>query len=213
MYEDDKLLDDAGHTVTNSFVQNRLAKQRIIQEYSIETETKTNAIEAGQSALLKSIIDSQLALATIFRGASQHMDEEIISEITELRAEVQSTARELESGGDSVLAELKHSEIKVKSLNGNIPLRNPLSSLELCAMTCILILQRPGGVQGGLTSRIAIQRLFTGNVQLRLGNPLQHIVDCGSLSIQTVDSPYSYVASDPNFNILVFFSLSIQTIK
>jgi hypothetical protein len=120
---DDKLLDDAGNTVTNSFVQNRLAKQRSVQEYSIESDTKATSVEAGQSALLNSIIDSQLSLAAVFRDTSRHMEEEIVPEISELRAEIQSSARELESRGDSMLAELKRSEIEVKNIWGTFERR------------------------------------------------------------------------------------------
>lgn len=116
---DDKLLDDAGNTVKNSFVQNRLKKQRSVQEYSIESSGK-NAISdsAQQSALLHSIIESQLNLANAFRENSQHMEREILPEITELRDVARENVHEVEALGDSILAELKRSEVEVKNIWG-----------------------------------------------------------------------------------------------
>ena len=120
---DDNFLDDSGNTVSNSFVQNRLAKRRSVHEYSIESASKAFTAQAGQSTLLNSIIESQLALANIFKESSQHMQEEILPEINEIRADIQASARGLESLGDSMIAELKRSEIEVKNIWGTYDIR------------------------------------------------------------------------------------------
>jgi hypothetical protein len=116
---DDKLLDDAGNSVTFSFLQNRLQMKRSAQEYSIEnTATASSAAEGGQSALLNFVIESQLSLARDFRANAQHMEEEIGPEVSDLRAEIQASSRQLETLGDSIMAELKRSEIEVKNIWG-----------------------------------------------------------------------------------------------
>ena len=117
---DDKLLDDAGNTVTTSFFQNRLAKQRTGVEYSIENASATLASSdaGGTSSLLNSIIESQRALAKMFRDSSKYMEEEIFLEMSEISTEIQTRARKLISLGDNMLAELKRSEIEVTNIWG-----------------------------------------------------------------------------------------------
>jgi hypothetical protein len=117
---DDNLLDDAGNTVKNSFIQSRLQKQRSVQEYSIDTTLKLSSSEVGQSALLSSIIEAQLALANVFKDSSQHTREEILPEIVELKADSKATSTQLETLGDSILGELKRSEIEVKNIWGTL---------------------------------------------------------------------------------------------
>jgi hypothetical protein len=119
MYED-KFLDNQGQTVTNSFVQKRLMNQRQKMEYSIENTSKGShdAGQGGQSSLLTSIIESQLVLASQFNDNSQHMEDEIFSEMIELREETLGRATELETLGDSILAEMKRSETELKKIWG-----------------------------------------------------------------------------------------------
>lgn len=115
---DDKLVDDRGNTVKNSFLQNRLAKQRNAFEYSIENNASEDAGHIGQSMLLDSIVDVQLEIATAFNESSNHLDQEILPEILELTEELQRDSHGLESMGNSILNELKRSEIEVKSIWG-----------------------------------------------------------------------------------------------
>ena len=113
---DDKLLDDAGNTVNNSFLQNRLYKKRNAQEYSIGSNDAS--IESGPSALLKSILDAQIEIAKDFRETSTHVEGEILPEIGDLRQEIQAGLKEFGTLGDSILAELKRSEIELKNIWG-----------------------------------------------------------------------------------------------
>jgi hypothetical protein len=117
---DDKFLDNQGQTVTNSFVQKRLMNQRQKNEYSIENSSKglNDTGHGGQSELLNSIIESQLVLASQFNDNSQHMEDEIFSEIIELRVETLARATELETLGESILAEMKRSETELKKIWG-----------------------------------------------------------------------------------------------
>ncbi len=120
---DDKLLDDSGNTVNNSFLQNRLYKKRNSQEYSIEAQD--SFAESGQSALLNSILEAQVHLANSFRESSNHIEEEILPELFELRADIQASAREYETKGDSILAELKRSEIELRNIWGKFYFMSP----------------------------------------------------------------------------------------
>jgi hypothetical protein len=114
---DDKLLDDRGNAVKNSFLQNRLAKQRSKFEYSIENAPEDSA-QAKQSMLLDSIVEAQLEVANAFVENTTHMEEEILPEIAELTAETMHESRKLELIGESIIAELKRSEIEVKNIWG-----------------------------------------------------------------------------------------------
>jgi hypothetical protein len=115
---DDKMLDDSGNTVSNSFLQNRLYKKRNLQtqEYSIDTQDPT--AESGQSALLNSILEAQLEIANSFRDCSLHVENEILPELRELLAEMQAEAKEFATLGDSIVGELKRSEIELKNIWG-----------------------------------------------------------------------------------------------
>jgi hypothetical protein len=115
---DDKLLDDKGNAVKNSFLQNRLAKQRSAFEYSIESSAEDSKQGPGQSILLDSIVNAQLEVAKAFIENSEHTEQEILPEITELKEDIQKSSRELESIGDAVILELKRSEIEVKNIWG-----------------------------------------------------------------------------------------------
>jgi hypothetical protein len=116
---DDKLLDDKGNTVKNSFLRNRLAKQRNSVEYSIESSTEDSKEGSGLgSVLLDSIVSAQLEIAKSFIENSDHMEQEILPEITELKEDVQNDALRLQSIGDAVISELKQSEIEVRNIWG-----------------------------------------------------------------------------------------------
>lgn len=112
---DDKLLDDRGNAVKNSFMQNRLAKQRSKFEYSIENE---DSLQSKQSMLLDSIVEAQVAIADAFVSNTAHMEEEILPEIVDLTAETTRESRKLELLGESIIGELKRSEIEVKNIWG-----------------------------------------------------------------------------------------------
>ncbi|KAL3917473.1 MAG: hypothetical protein SGILL_004698 [Bacillariaceae sp.] len=112
---DDKLLDDQGNAVKNSFLQNRLAKKRSQFEYSIEN-VEENSTQAKQSMLLDSIVEAQLDVANAFVDNSTHMEDEIVPEIAEVTAETMHESRKLELIGESIIAELKRSEIEVKNI-------------------------------------------------------------------------------------------------
>ncbi|KAG7355639.1 hypothetical protein IV203_000325 [Nitzschia inconspicua] len=111
---DDKLLDDQGNAVKNSFLQNRLARQRSKFEYSIENED--TAAQSKQSMLLDSIVEAQLDIANSFVDNTTHMEEEILPEIAELTADTARESRKLELLGESILGELKRSELEVKNI-------------------------------------------------------------------------------------------------
>jgi hypothetical protein len=116
MYED-KFLDNQGNTVTNSFMQNRLMNIRRAQEYSIES-SEGQGQTSGQSSLLNSVLESQEGLAKIFVESAKHVEAEVMVEASELRAEIQAKANELEALGDSILGEMKRSEMEVKKIWG-----------------------------------------------------------------------------------------------
>ena len=75
-------------------------------------------MRGGTSSLLNSIIESQRALAKMFRDSSKYMEEEIFLEMSEISTEIQTRARKLISLGDNMLAELKRSEIEVTNIWG-----------------------------------------------------------------------------------------------
>jgi hypothetical protein len=112
---DDKLLDDRGNAVKYSFLQNRLAKQRSKFEYSIENE---DAAQSKPSMLLDSIVEAQLEIANDFVENTAHMEQEIVPEIVELTVEITRASRKLELLGESIICELKRSEIEVKNIWG-----------------------------------------------------------------------------------------------
>jgi hypothetical protein len=112
---DDKLLDDRGNAVKNSFLQNRLARQRSKFEYSIENE---DSAQSKSSMLLDSIVEAQLEIANAFVDNTAHMELEIVPEIAELTAETTRASRKLELLGESIIGELKRSEIEVKNIWG-----------------------------------------------------------------------------------------------
>jgi len=114
---DDKLLDDKGNTVRYSFLRNRLAKQRNAVEYSIENSTDDSKEGGGLgSILLDSIVSAQLEIANAFIANSDHMEQEILPEITELKGDVETASERLRRIGDAVISELKQSEIEVKNI-------------------------------------------------------------------------------------------------
>jgi len=115
----DKLLDDKGNTVKNSFLRNRLAKQRSAVEYSIESTAEDSRGGSGLgSVLLDSIVSAQLEIANAFIENSDHVEQEILPEISELKDDVQRDAMRLQSIGDAVISELKQSEIEIKTIWG-----------------------------------------------------------------------------------------------
>lgn len=111
---EDKFLNDKGKVVKSSFGQNRLYNRRSVQEYSIDTENE----KGGQSPLLDSIIEGQLAIANVFDENSRYMLNVILPEVTELKMEIQEEARKIETLGNSILEQLERSEIEVKALWG-----------------------------------------------------------------------------------------------
>jgi hypothetical protein len=115
MYED-RFLDDRGKMVKSTFVQNRLHKRRSLQEYSIDAAKG----ELGQSALLNSLIEAQLVMAQSFDETARHLIEEMLPEITDLKHEIQASAQELESLGDSIVGQLISSESEVKNIWGKV---------------------------------------------------------------------------------------------
>ena len=135
---DDTLIDDKGNTVSNSFLQNRLQQRRQAQEYSID-KAQAETVGEGESALLNSLIKSQLDLASTLRDSSQHMEEFILTEIEELRSSVQSRAREIETVGDGILGELKRSEIEVKNIWGRFYVSLCFTSLPLLELSSNLV--------------------------------------------------------------------------
>lgn len=112
----DKFLDDAGNTVSNSFLQKRLYKRRSVQEYSIESADTDDV--SGKSALLGSILEAQKRIAESFEDCSQHIRNEIHPEISELRVENSSAAKRIQFLGDGIALELKRSEAEVKNIWG-----------------------------------------------------------------------------------------------
>jgi hypothetical protein len=121
---DDKLLDDRGNAVKNSFLQNRLAKQRSKFEYSIEN-TPEDSAQAKQSMLLDSIVEAQIEVANAFVENTTHMEQEILPEIAELKSEITSDCRRLQAIGDNIIQELKRSEIEVKNIWGKLSQISP----------------------------------------------------------------------------------------
>jgi hypothetical protein len=118
---DDKLVDDRGNAVKNLFLQNRLAKQRSAFEYSIDNNNNGDDYgQAGQSSLLDSIVEAQLEVANAYVESSEHLEQDILPEIIDLRQEIQRDSKGLEAKGDSILQELKRSELEVKNIWGTL---------------------------------------------------------------------------------------------
>ncbi len=129
---DDKLLDDKGNAVKNSFLRNRLAKQRNAVEYSIENTSEDSKDGSGLgSVLLDSIVSAQLEIANKFIGNSEHLDQEIIPEISEFKEVILADATRLQMIGDAVISELKQSEVEVKNIWGKFHLE---------AIHCVLLI-------------------------------------------------------------------------
>jgi hypothetical protein len=68
--------------------------------------------------LLDSIIEAQLEIANAFVDNTVHMEEEIVPEIVDLTVETTRASRKLELLGESIIGELKRSEIEVKNIWG-----------------------------------------------------------------------------------------------
>lgn len=114
---DDKLLDDKGNAVRNSFLRNRLAKQRKSVEYSIENTSEDSKEGSGLgSVLLDSIVSAQLEIANAFVKNSEHIEQEILPEMMEFKALMDADATRILSIGDAVISELKQSEVEVKNI-------------------------------------------------------------------------------------------------
>lgn len=115
---DDKMLDDSGNTVSNSFLQNRLYKKRNAQAHEYSIDTQDSSAESGQSALLNSILEAQLEVSNSFRDCSSHVENEILPELAELRGDIETEGKECLELGDSIIGELKRSEIELKNIWG-----------------------------------------------------------------------------------------------
>lgn len=115
---DDKLLDDKGNAVRNSFVRNRLAKQRKAVEYSIGEDSKEGS--GLGSVLLDSIVSAQKEIANAFVKNSEHIEQEILPEMMEFKALIDADSTRILSIGDAVLSELKQSEVEVKNIWGKL---------------------------------------------------------------------------------------------
>ena len=68
--------------------------------------------------MLDSIVSAQLEIANAFIENSDHVEQEILPEISELKDDVQRDAMRLQSIGDAVISELKQSEIEIKTIWG-----------------------------------------------------------------------------------------------
>ena len=131
---DDKFLDNQGNTVESAFAQSRLMSQRA---HGFEGDLKATR----ESTLLNSIIESQLLLANQFTSNSQHIEDEIFSEALDLRKQTSEASAELEALGESILTEMKQSEMELKKIWGKQNSKQVLNSypclLESVLLVCI----------------------------------------------------------------------------
>jgi hypothetical protein len=63
-------------------------------------------------------VEAQLEIANVFVDNTAHTEEEIVPEIVELTVEITQASRKLELLGESIVGELKRSEIEVKNIWG-----------------------------------------------------------------------------------------------
>ena len=118
---EDGFLDKRGQVVLDQKRQKRLSEQRV--EATSGSPIKTAqpmalTAEERKANMLTSIMDAQLALAKKFGENSNEMEEEIASEVTKLRVELQEKVASIRVLGDAILLELEKTEAEVSEAWG-----------------------------------------------------------------------------------------------
>ena len=126
---DDGFLDKRGNVVLNQKQQKRLSDSRV--ETSTAIPNKMGASypplqpmaltdEERKANMVTSIMEAQLELATKFGENAGEMEEEIASELTQMRIELENQVVDIQKPGDAILAELEKTEAEVSEAWGKI---------------------------------------------------------------------------------------------
>lgn len=105
---EDKFIDQKGEVARKTYTQNRLSKQRDVAA----------AMDTG-SAIFSVIINCQAVLANqakSFEDNSQQMLGVVLPKLVELKADVKSQAKEIETLGESIMEDMKQSENDVGTI-------------------------------------------------------------------------------------------------
>lgn len=125
---DDGFLDKRGNVVLNQKQQKRLSDKRVDTTSPNKTGTLGSppsqpmalTDEERKANMLTSIMEAQLELAKKFGENAREMEEEIASELTQMRIDLQKKVADIHIPGDAILAELEKTEAEVSEAWGKI---------------------------------------------------------------------------------------------
>jgi DNA anti-recombination protein RmuC len=132
--------------VLNQKQQKRLSDSRVL-ETSTTVPNKTGGGSSSppshqpmaltdderKANMVTSIMEAQLELAKIFGENAREMEEEIASELTEMRIDLQKNVEGIHNVGDAILAELEKTEAEVSEAWGKrVPCFNQIVFRLLC---------------------------------------------------------------------------------
>jgi len=118
---EDGFLDKRGHVVTDQKKQKRLAEQRV-EGTSISSSPTAQPMaltpEERKANMLTSIMEAQLSLSKKFGENAAEMEDEIATEVTKQRVELEGKVANIRMLGDAILLELEKTEAEVSEAWG-----------------------------------------------------------------------------------------------
>jgi hypothetical protein len=119
---EDGFLDKRGQVVLDQKRQKRLSEQRV-ESATTGSPSKTvqpMALTADErkANMLTSIMEAQLSLSKKFMENSQEMEDEIATEVTKQRVELETKVSDIRVLGDAILLELEQTEAEVSEAWG-----------------------------------------------------------------------------------------------
>ena len=118
---EDGFLDNKGQVILEQKRQRRLSEQRIEgANTSIGSPSKSAILSAEErkANMLTTIMEAQLALARKFGENAKELEEEIASELTNLRQELEAKVNGINNLGDAILSELEKTETEISEAWG-----------------------------------------------------------------------------------------------
>lgn len=125
---EDGFLDKKGNVVLNQKKQKRLADQRVIDISPSRKDLPKHlplvlTEEERKANMLIGIMESQLELARKFGENAREMEQEIASELTQLRTDLEVKVTGINTLGDAILSELEKTETEVSEAWGKKRMR------------------------------------------------------------------------------------------
>lgn len=118
---EDGFLDKRGQVVLDQKRQKRIAEQRVENAGATATKTSTPmalTAEERKANMLTSIMEAQLSLSKKFGENASEMEEEIATEVTKQRVELEEKVASIRVLGDAILLELETTEAEVSEAWG-----------------------------------------------------------------------------------------------